>query len=172
MYEKVTVLPANAAKTVRGVSPALSPDRRHQDATLRLLAAMIVCDGRALKSELAACQDVLHRINPDIAPTDWMGRLLILLPDVVKQMRGPNRRRWLSLQLIQLNDCPWRDKLESQLFHLAIADAELHVNEAALFETILKSRRSRRRRATLASFSQLKETDWKAFREEVLETLE
>jgi hypothetical protein len=133
---------------------------------------MIVCDGRALKSELAACQDVLHRINPDIAPTDWMGRLLILLPDVVKQMRGPNRRRWLSLQLIQLNDCPWRDKLESQLFHLAIADAELHVNEAALFETILKSRRSRRRRATLASFSQLKETDWKAFREEVLETLE
>jgi hypothetical protein len=91
---------------------------------------------------------------------------------VVKQMRGPNRRRWLSLQLIQLNDCPWRDKLESQLFHLAIADAELHFNEAALFETILKSRRSRKRRAALSTFSQLEKADWQTFTEEVLEALD
>ena len=113
---------------------------RHSDTLRSILAAVMIADSKIHKGELEEIIAAVNAMDLEMATNhsktsrEWLKQNVGEINDMI---HGPNRERWLALQFLKLRDFPDKDSALDYLWRVAVADGELHVNEAAIIDKAL-----------------------------------
>ena len=112
---------------------------RHADSLKSILVAIMIADNKIHREELDAFMDALDHIDTqnDHVRDETKLWLEDNIGEINAMIHGPNRKRWLALQFLKLRDYPDKDKALDYLWRVAVADGDLHVNEAAIIDKAL-----------------------------------
>ncbi len=111
--------------------------KRHSETLQSLLAAVMVADKKLHKneiSELLAAMDAFDGAQKENENREWLKQNIQQINTI---LHGPNRQRWLALQFLKLRDYDQKDEALDRLWRVAVADGELHDNEAAIIDKAL-----------------------------------
>ena len=125
---------------LRASSIALDVDR-HSETLKSILAAVMIADSKIHRDELEEVISTIDTLAAEIASHTGFGSSRKWLQENVgeinKMIHGPNRDRWLALQFLKLRDFPDKESALDYLWRVAVADGELHINEAAIIDKAL-----------------------------------
>lgn len=114
---------------------------RHSETLKSILAAVMVADNRIHKNELeelVSAIDALESCNGTLKDSKpcrhWLQQNI---SEINSMVHGPNRDRWLALQFLKLRDFKDKDSALDYLWRVAVADGDLHINEAAIIDKAL-----------------------------------
>jgi len=110
--------------------------QHHIDALKSILAAVIIADNKIHKDEIEQFLSGIEALNisPLIKEEDTKTWLQDNISEIDTMLHGSNRKSWLALQFLKMRDYPHKDVVLDYLWRIAVADGELHVNEAAIID--------------------------------------
>lgn len=114
---------------------------RHSETLKSILAAVMLADKKIHKDELDELFLAIETLEREVSAhkdrpscRSWLRENV---SEINTMIHGPNRDRWLALQFLKLRDFADKDKALDYLWRVAVADGELHVNEAAIIDKAL-----------------------------------
>lgn len=112
---------------------------RHGDTLKSILAAVMIADSKIHANELEELISAIDKLSHETGQKAGLTRewLKQNIGEINAMIHGPNRNRWLSLQFLKLRDFPDKDAALDHLWRVAVADGDLHVNEAAIIDKAL-----------------------------------
>lgn len=112
---------------------------RHGDTLKSILAAVMIADSKIHANELDELITAIDNLSQETGQKKGLTRewLKQNIGEINAMIHGPNRNRWLALQFLKLRDFPDKDAALDHLWRVAVADGDLHVNEAAIIDKAL-----------------------------------
>ncbi len=112
---------------------------RHEDSLKSLLAAVMIADQKIHRHELEALMEAIDALTSHSGDNRGVTKAWLEdnITEIKSMIHGPNRKRWLALQFLKLRDYPNKKVALDYLWRVAVADGELHVNEAAIIDKAL-----------------------------------
>lgn len=114
---------------------------RHSETLKSILAAVMVADNRIHKDELEELVSAIEALESGQKSLKsskpcrhWLRQNI---GEINSMIHGPNRDRWLALQFLKLRDFEDKDSALDYLWRVAVADGDLHINEAAIIDKAL-----------------------------------
>lgn len=115
-------------------------DREQHSAAIKsLLAAVMIADKKLHKSELEKISTAIAALDPleDNANAKIRHWLKDNIAEINSAVNGPNKMRWLALQFLKLRGYQDKEAALDHLWRVAIADGELHDDEAEIIDRAL-----------------------------------